>query len=61
MMHHFPEVKDLGSDLKQKILALCNLHLVKPQKVLATEFDVQEDIRFVIGGKVDCFRMIKER
>ena len=61
IMDQFPEIKDVSSSkVKKRIKKLFKLHLIPPQTVIAKEGDVSDHIKLLVGGKVECFRMIKE-
>ena len=61
IMDQFPEIKDISSSkIKKQIKRLFKLHFVPPQTVIAKEGDVSDHIKLLVGGKVECFRLIKE-
>ena len=61
IMEQFPEIKEISSSkVKKKIKKLFKLHFLPPQTVVVKEGDVSDHIKLLLGGKVECFRMIKE-
>ena len=60
-MEQFPEIKEISSSkVKKKIKKLFKLHFLPPQTVVVKEGDGSDHIKLLLGGKVECFRMIKE-
>jgi len=61
VFNNFPEIKEISSiKVRQQVKSLALVEFLPPNTVVAREGEVMDQIKLVVGGRIDCYQKIKE-